>query len=79
MNRDPEAGSWVTSALALAIRPWLWRTAWRWHPTKPWRISSWSGLGPYVRFRMETAYGDKHAQPTAAESVQFLSWARRSK
>ncbi len=31
----------------------------------------------YLRWRMETAYGDGDAEPTVSEVARYLSWARR--
>jgi hypothetical protein len=65
---------YVRPALAVAVRPWLWRAAWAFKPQK--------GLFPpreYVEFRMETYFADKNHQPTADELVGFLRWCRRSR
>ena len=31
----------------------------------------------YLRFRMQTAYGDPSAMPSARELVEYLEWCRR--
>lgn len=32
---------------------------------------------PYLRWRLDTAYGDPEAAPPAAEGARFLRWATR--
>lgn len=70
--------SWFWSAVAVALRPWLWRAALRFVPNKPWKPSSWQ-LKTYIQFRMVTMYGDKNAQPTPADTIKFLAWAGKFK
>jgi hypothetical protein len=74
--RRTSTGSWRLAALAVVMRPWLWRSALRFVPRRPWRPSQWRLARKYVRFRMTTAYGRPDASPTAAEVVEFLSWCR---
>jgi hypothetical protein len=70
---------------AVVVRPWLWPTAvalaWRmappgwWHrwPPRPWPDKA------YLRFRMQTAYGDGDAGAAASpgELIDYLEWCRR--
>lgn len=76
---------WLAGGLALARRPRLWRAAlwqagalagpgwWRRFPPLPLPDRSW------LAFRMETAYGDPAARPSATELVDFLEWCRKSR
>ncbi len=74
---------WVGAARALAIRPWLWTTALaqllRLAPSGWWR--RWPPLPrpdpDYLRFRLQTAYGDAQRDPDPADVVTYLSWCRR--
>ena len=69
--------------LILALRrPWLWpalaSAAWAF------RSRGWYGRPPflplpskaYMRWRLETAYGDPDAVPPADEIVRFITWSR---
>lgn len=76
--------SWlVPVAAALARRPWLWPTAVRQAvrlvPPGWWR--GWPPLpvpdAAYVRFRLQTAYGDAGHGPEAADVVSYLRWCRQ--
>ena len=78
------SAGWVASAaLAVAVRPWLWRVAvtqaWRLAPPGWWR--RWPPLPlpdrDYLRFRMQTAYGDPEGGPPADDVVAYLEWCRR--
>ena len=68
---------------AVAVRPRLWgvamRQAFRLAPTGWWR--RWPPLPlpapEYLRFRMQTAYGDPDAQPSPADLVAYLEWCKR--
>ena len=74
---------WAGAALALAVRPRLWPTAARQlvrlAPSRWWR--RWPPLPVpepgYLRFRMQTAYGDAHRAPAPADVVAYLDWCRR--
>ena len=59
---------------AVARRPRLWPTA----VVAGARLVPRRGrsAGPWVRFRLETAYGPGRAVPTAADVVTWLRWAR---
>lgn len=73
---------WARAALALVRHPGLWPTALRQivrlAPSGWWR--EWPPLPrpdpAYLRFRMETAYGDPDRDPEAADVVAYLSWCR---
>ncbi|HVL03049.1 MAG TPA: hypothetical protein VM386_01300 [Acidimicrobiales bacterium] len=73
---------WTRAAVALVRRPGLWPTALRQivrlAPSGWWR--RWPPLPrpdpAYLRFRMETAYGDPDHDPEAADVVAYLSWCR---
>ena len=75
---------WVRpAALAVAVRPRLWGVAiaqvlrlagpgwWRRWPPLPLPDPA------YLRFRMQTAYGDPEAPPRAEDVVAYLEWCRR--
>ncbi|CAN5679659.1 hypothetical protein BH24ACT2_BH24ACT2_12480 [soil metagenome] len=74
---------WVGAGLALSHRPDLWSTAvrqaLRLAPSGWWR--RWPPLPrpdpTYLRFRMETAYGDADHAPEPADVVAYLEWCRR--
>lgn len=73
---------WVAAGRALAARPWLWPTAvvqlvrlaprgwWRRWPPFPRPDPG------YLRFRVQTAYGDPDRDPEAADVVTYLAWCR---
>lgn len=73
---------WTRAAFALVRRPGLWPTALRQivrlAPSGWWR--RWPPLPrpdpAYLRFRMETAYGDPYHAPEATDVVAYLSWCR---
>jgi hypothetical protein len=69
----------VRVVAAIAVRPWLWRSAWRFVPNGWWHWPP--SLRPpqeYIDFRMTTAYGDPEARPSHKELVSVLYWCRRS-
>ncbi len=80
---DPARRWWVGAGLALARHPGLWftaaRQALRLAPSGWWR--RWPPLPrpdpTYLRFRMETAYGDADRDPEPADIVAYLDWCRR--
>ena len=73
---------WTRAAFALVRQPRLWPTALRQivrlAPSGWWR--RWPPLPrpdpAYLRFRMETAYGDPDHDPEAADVVAYLNWCR---
>ncbi|HUQ62918.1 MAG TPA: hypothetical protein VM121_04115 [Acidimicrobiales bacterium] len=78
--------SWVwPAAIAVVLRPPLWPVAviqlFRLSPSGWWR--RWPPLPvpdpAYLRFRAETAYGDPHHPPEAADVVSYLNWCRHSR
>jgi len=76
---------WLEAVAAVGRRPLLWRTAvvesaalvphgwWRHWPPVPLASPGW------LAFRMETAYGDTAARPSAADVVAWLEWCRSSR
>jgi hypothetical protein len=73
---------WARAAWAVARRPSLWPTAvhqvfvlaapgwWRRRPHLPVPDPA------YVRFRLQTAYGDARHEPAAHDLVTYLRWCR---
>jgi len=72
----------LRAALALALHPSLWLTAVRQiivlAPSGWWRRAPHLPLPDpaYLRFRMQTAYGDPEQQPEPADIVTYLHWCR---
>jgi len=74
---------WVRgTARALVVHPELWATAARQvlllAPTGWWRRRPWLPLPDpaYLRFRLQTAYGDPEREPEPADVVTYLHWCR---
>ena len=78
--------SWIwPAALAVALRPALWSTAvrqvfvlarrgwWRRWPPLPMPGEA------YLRFRLQTAYGDPERAPAPADVVTYLRWCREQR
>ena len=76
--------AWVGRAtLAVAVRPRLWRVSvaqvgrlaapgwWRRWPPLPLPDPG------YLRFRLQTAYGDPDRPPDPADVVAYLDWCRQ--
>ncbi|TMM10762.1 MAG: hypothetical protein E6G01_18025 [Actinobacteria bacterium] len=73
------------AVLAILARPRLWRTAlvqvallarpgwWRRWPPVPRPDEG------YLRFRLETAYGDPEAEMAAGDVVEYLAWCREAR
>ncbi len=76
---------WWHSACAVARRPEIWRTAL--HQLRVLTPRRWWARPPYVpgpsrewfAFRMETAYGDAGARPSAEDVMAFLEWCRETR
>ncbi|MGI8809633.1 MAG: hypothetical protein ACR2KK_17690 [Acidimicrobiales bacterium] len=75
---------WVgPAAVAVAVRPRLWgvvvRQGWRMAGPGWWR--RWPPVPrpapEYLRFRFQTAFGDRDGGPEPAEVVAYLEWCRR--
>ena len=51
----------------------------RFIPNRPWRLSSWTGLRPYIRFRLTTMYGDYRPPKRVllADFWRYLGWASK--
>jgi hypothetical protein len=79
-------GDWrwlLPVAAAIAVRPRLWAVAvgqaLRLAPAGWWR--RWPPVPvpdpAYLRFRLQTAYGDPDRPPSAGDVVTYLHWCRR--
>jgi hypothetical protein len=75
--------SWaLRAALAVAAHPGLWGTAARQvlvlAPSGWWRESPHLPLPDpaYLRFRLQTAYGDPDRDPDPADVITYLHWCR---
>ena len=76
------AGWWRHAALAVAARPALWPIAvvqvmrlaapgwWRRWPPLP------EPDPAYLRFRLQTQYGDADRDPVPADVITYLEWCR---
>ena len=71
------------AAAAIAGHPTLWRTGLRQYrrlvPRRWWRRPPFLPLpdAAYLRFRMETAYGDESHRPPPDDLLTYLRWCRR--
>ena len=84
MNPTPDrsTGWWRRATLALVRRPGLWWTAlvqlgrlarpgwWRHRPFLPVPDQA------YLRFRLQTAYGDPDRDPEPEDVITYLRWCR---
>ncbi len=72
----------MAATLAVAMRPALWATAVRqmWLLAAPgwWRRAPHLPLPDegYLRFRLQTAYGDPDREPEPADLVTYLHWCK---
>ena len=72
--------SWLRAFFAVVVRPRLWWTALRQatRMARPgwWRRTPYLPVPPpdYIRFRLETAYGDGAAAPAPRDLVAYLDW-----
>ena len=81
-GRRGRLGWAVRAVAAVGRRPELWATAahqvlvlappgwWRARPWVPWPDPA------YLRFRLQTAYGDPTRRPEPADVVTYLHWCR---
>lgn len=83
MTRATPTAAWLGRAfLAVLVRPGLWFTAvrqvfvlaapgwWRRPPFLPLPDPA------YLRFRLQTAYGDPDREPDPADVITYLHWCR---
>ena len=58
----------------------LLRTAWAFRRRNWWRMPPFLPVpdGPYLRWRMYTAYGDERAVPPVEDVVSFARWRRET-
>jgi len=69
--------------VAVLMRPGLWltalRQAWRLVPRRWWARPPFLPLPDreYLRFRLETQYGDPEHRPEPDDLVTYLEWCRR--
>lgn len=81
-RRSSARSAWAGAAVAVVVRPWLWRTAVRQAvllaPSGWWRRRPFLPLPDraYVAFRLETMYGGTAPRPEAADVVRYLRWCR---
>ena len=72
----------VRAGLAVAVHPGLWATAVRqvWLLAEPgwWRRAPHLPVPDpaYLRFRLQTAYGDPDREPAPADIVTYLHWCK---
>ena len=82
MGREPQVGLVRVAAPAVARRPDLWLTALtqalRLAPTGWWRRKPFLPLPDedYLRFRLQTQYGDPSRSPEPHDLVTYLEWCR---
>lgn len=80
---------WARLLLPLAARAAVWpplaadlvRVAWRFRRRAWWRRAPFLPVPsmPYVRWRMQTAYGDPDALPSPEEVVRYARWVGRQR
>jgi len=83
MTTDGHGVRWVVQATAaLAVHPELWATAVR--QITVLAVAGWWRRAPflpipdraYLRFRMQTAYGDPDRGPDPHDVITYLHWCR---
>ncbi|HYD10250.1 MAG TPA: hypothetical protein VEA78_09110 [Acidimicrobiales bacterium] len=73
---------WLPAVRAVLARPALWLTAlrvWRLHlPDRWWSHRPFLPVPDraWLRFRLQTQYGDPNARPDPADLVTWLEWSR---
>ena len=73
---------WTSAATAVALKPHLWPTAlrqmFRLAPRGWWRRKPFLPLPDrdYLRFRLQTQYGDASHEPIPYDLVAYLEWCR---
>ena len=73
----------VSAAAAIAGHPSLWSTGLRQYrrlvPRRWWRRRPFLPVpdAGYLRFRLQTAYGDEEQRPAPDDLVTYLRWCRR--
>lgn len=73
---------WVRAAFALCVHPELWATAVR--QVFVLAVEGWWRRAPYLpvpdraylRFRLQTAYGDSDRSPDPQDLITYLHWCR---
>ena len=66
----------------IAIRPSLWATAWRQYrsalPRRWWKRRPFVPIPPadYVRFRLQTQYGDADHHIATVDVINYLLWCK---
>ncbi len=70
----------IRTALAILVRPWLWRSALRFVPSRWWTFRPYLPIPSkaYRQFRLQTMYGDPEHPWVTADVVRFLTWCRRT-
>lgn len=90
MNAGATAGArWARLIFPLAARAAVWpplaadlvRVAWRFRRRAWWRRFPFLPVpsAPYVRWRMQTAYGDPDALPSPDDVVRYARWIGRQR
>ena len=81
-TRSVSGRSWVAAAVAVLVRPGLWVTALA--QVRVLAAPGWWHRAPYLplpdpgylRFRLQTAYGDPDRDPDPADIVTYLHWCK---
>jgi hypothetical protein len=78
-----ERATWFQIFWAVVMHPHLWSTALRQVvraiPARWWQRPPFLPVpsAAYVRYRLETAYGDLSGAPDPGDVVRYLEWCRR--